>query len=194
MTLYHHITTHEKNKKRNTGIIIELINKIIKTLFMSKLKLPITLIFLLIIFTACNKDDDDISYEIYTIEDLNLLHNNSSKTWKLEAYYRSYDNTISDQNDCFIDDEYIFKTDNKVEVISGNENCFYGNSEIAEAKYSFYKEQGEVWLTMIRGEITNNIVRSMSFSLKLIELKEDRMVFSSGNKRDYDIALIFVKT
>ena len=46
---------------------------------------------------------------------------------------------------------------------------------------------------MIRGEITGDMVRSMSFSLKLIELKEDRMVFASGDKRDYDRSLIFVK-
>jgi hypothetical protein len=51
---------------------------------MIKLKLQIALIFLLIIFTACSKDDDDNSYDIYTIEDLNLLHNNSPKTWELE--------------------------------------------------------------------------------------------------------------
>ena len=160
---------------------------------MNKLKLPITLTFLLILFIACSNDDEDNSYEIYTIEDLNLLHNNSSKTWELEAYYQNYDNWISDQNDCFIDDSYIFKTDNEVEVISGNENCYFGNSEIAEASYDFYEEQGEVWLTMIRGQITDNIVKSKSFSLKLIELKEDRMVFSTGDKRDYKKAIIFVK-
>jgi hypothetical protein len=152
-----------------------------KTLFMSKLKLPITLIFLLLIFTACNKDDDYL-YEIYTIEDLNLLHNNSSKKWKLETFYERYDNKISDQNDCFIDDNYIFKIDLEVEVISGNENCYYGNSEISEAKYTFYEEEGKVFLTMIRGKIIDNIVISKSFILELIELKEDRMVFPVETK------------
>ncbi|WP_340154953.1 hypothetical protein [uncultured Winogradskyella sp.] len=160
---------------------------------MTKLKLPIALTFFLILFIACSNDDEDNSYEIYTIEDLNLLHNNSSKTWELEAYYQNYDNWISDQNDCFIDDSYIFQTDSAIEVISGNENCYYGTSEIAEASYAFYEEQGEVWLTMIRGEITDNTVSSTSFSLKLIELTEDKMVFSSGNKRNYKKALIFVK-
>ncbi|SDI60605.1 hypothetical protein [Winogradskyella thalassocola] len=160
---------------------------------MNTLKLPITLTFLLILFVACSTDDEDNSREIYTTEDLNVLHNNSSKTWELEAYYQNYDNWISDQNECFVDDSYIFKTDNEVDVISGNENCYYGDSEIAEASYTFYEEQGEVWLTMIRGKITDNIVSSTSFSLKLIELQEDRMVFSSGHKGDYKMALIFVK-
>ena len=159
---------------------------------MIKLKLQIALIFLLIIFTACSTDDDN-SHDIYTIEDLNLLHNNSSKTWELEAYYQNYDNWISDQNDCLIDDSYIFKVDNEVVVFAGNQNCYYGASEIAEANYTFYEEIGEVWLTMSRGEITENIFRSTSFSLKLIELKEDRMVFSSGDKGAYKRALIFVK-
>lgn len=159
---------------------------------MRKLKSPILLIFLLIFVTACHTDDD-ASPENYTLEDLGVLHNNSSKTWQLEAYYQNYDNQLSDQNDCLIDDSYIFKTDNAVEVISGNVNCYYGDSEIAEATYAFYQEQGEVWLTMIRGKITDNIVSSKSFSLKLIELKEDRMVFSSGDKQSYKTALIFVK-
>jgi uncharacterized membrane protein len=163
-----------------------------KNLFSSNLKSSIILVILLFFITACNKDDDN-SYEIYTIEDLSLLHKNSSKTWKLIAYYENYNNWLSNENDCFIDDSYIFKTDNEVEVISGNENCYYGASEIAEAKYNFYEELGEVWLTMIRGKITDDIVISKSFSLKLIELKENRMVFSSGNKNDYDRALIFVK-
>ncbi|WP_179353791.1 hypothetical protein [Winogradskyella vidalii] len=158
---------------------------------MSKLKLPIILTFLLIVFTACSKDDDT-SNEIYTIEDLDLLHNNSSKIWELEAYYQNYNNWLSDQNDCLIDDIYIFKTDNEVEVISGNENCYYGDSEIAEASYTFYEEEGSVWLTMTRGEITDEIFSSTFFTLKLIELEEDRMVFSSGNKKDYKTALIFV--
>jgi hypothetical protein len=41
--------------------------------------------------------------------------------------------------------------------------------------------------------ITENIFHSTSFSLKLIELTEDRMVFSSGNKGAYKRALIFKK-
>jgi hypothetical protein len=165
-----------------------------ETIIMIKLKLQIVLIFLSIIFTACSADDDDNSYDIFTIEDLNLLHNNSSKTWELEAYYQNYDNWISDQNDCLVDDSYIFKVDTEVVVIPGNQNCYYGASEIAEANYIFYEEIGQIWLTMSRGEITENIFRSTSFSLKLIELTEDRMVFSSGEKgANKRRALIFVK-
>jgi hypothetical protein len=160
---------------------------------MSTLKLAISLITLLIVFTGCNENDDDNPMETYTSEDLNLLHNNSSKTWKLEAYYERHDSQISSLNDCFIDDTYIFKTDNEVEVISGGESCHYGNSEIAEARYRFYAEEGMVFFTMIRGKITNNVVRSTFFSLKLIALEEDRMVFASGDKSNYERALIFVK-
>ena len=41
---------------------------------------------------------------------------------------------------------------------------------------------------------TENIFRSTSFSLKLIELTEDRMVFSSGDKgANNKRAVIFVK-
>ncbi|MCG1036230.1 hypothetical protein [Polaribacter sargassicola] len=159
---------------------------------MNKLKLPLALIFLLLVFTGCSSDDDDLS-EIYSVDDLSLLHNGSFKEWQLEGYYVNYDNWISEQNDCLVDDSYIFKIDNEVEVISGGVNCYYGDSEIAEAKYTFYEEEGTIWLTMIRGEISDDIVSSTSFSLKLIELTEDRMVFSSGDKADYETALIFVK-
>ena len=41
--------------------------------------------------------------------------------------------------------------------------------------------------------ITENIFRNTSFSLKIIELMENRMVFPSGNKGAYKRALIFVK-
>lgn len=164
-----------------------------KKILMSTLKIAIPFIILLVVFTGCNQNDDDNPLEIYTSEDLNLLHNNGAKTWKLEAYYDRYDNQISTLNDCFIDDTYIFKTDNEVEVISGGESCHYGNSEIAEAKYRFYAEEGMVFFTMIRGKITDNTVRSTFFSLKLIALKENRMVFASGDKSNYERALIFVK-
>lgn len=161
---------------------------------MNKLKLPLVLIFLVSVFIGCNsEDDDEYSSEIYTIEDLSLLHNNSSKEWELEGYYVNYDNWISQQNDCLIDDRYIFKVESEVEVINGDVNCYYGDSEIAEAKYTFYEEEGTIRLTMIRGEISDDIIKSTFFTLKLIELTEDRMVFSSGNKGDYETALIFVK-
>ena len=163
---------------------------------MSTLKLAIPLILLLIIFTGCNQndDEDDNRLEIYTSNDLDLIHNNSSKTWKLEAFYdRHENNRISSLNDCFIDDTYIFKTDNEVEVISGGEGCYYGNSEITDGRYSFYAESGKVFFTMIRQKVTDNIVRSSSFTLELIVLKENRMVFASGDKSNYGRALIFVK-
>ena len=150
------------------------------------------LLFLCLIFIECSKEDD-FSIDIYTVEDLNMLHNNNFKEWELEAYYIIHNNRLSEQNDCFIDDRYIFKKDSEIEVISGTESCYYGTDEIAEAKLTFYEEQGTIWFTMIRGKISNNVVSSTSFSLKLIELKPDRMVFASGDKRDYKTALIFVK-
>tara|TARA_R110002050_G_scaffold16719_1_gene50464 strand:+ start:116740 stop:117225 length:486 start_codon:yes stop_codon:yes gene_type:complete len=160
---------------------------------MNKLKLPLLVTFLLIVITACTKDDDDFLYETYTSEDLKLLHNNSSKTWKLEAHYVMYDNWVSEQNDCLVDDTYIFKIKNEVEVISGNENCYYGASEIAEAQYSFYEETGKFFLTMIRGEITEDLVKSTSFTLQLMELEENRMLFAAGEKGDYQKTLVFVR-
>lgn len=160
---------------------------------MNNLKLPILSLFLLIITTACTSDDD-ANLEAYTIEDLSAIHNNSSKTWKLEAYYSDHKSEQkSKQNDCFIDDTYIFKPDGVVEVISGTENCYYDANELAEAEYRFYEEEGLLFLTMVRGEVTDDLVKSLSFSLQLIELTENRMVFSSGDKKNYKQALIFIK-
>ncbi|MCL5246643.1 lipocalin family protein [Cellulophaga sp. 20_2_10] len=159
---------------------------------MKNLKLPILLLFLLILTTACTSDDD-AAMESYTIEDLSKMHNNSSKTWKLEAYYSDHNSKQkSKQNDCFIDDTYIFKPDGIVEIISGTENCYYGANELAEAEYTFYEDKGLLFLTIIRGEVTDDLVKTTSFSLQLLELTENRMVFSSGDKNNYKKSLIFI--
>jgi hypothetical protein len=162
---------------------------------MSTLKLAIPLILLLIIFTGCDLYEiEDNRFDIITSKDLSLIHNNSSKTWKLEAYYDEHENNLlHSKNDCYTDDTYIFKTYNEVEVIRGGESCHDGNSEIAEGTYLFYAESGTFFFTMFRSRIINDTVRRTFMSLKLIELKENRMVFSTGNKNNYLRALIFVK-
>ncbi|MCF4101874.1 hypothetical protein L1I30_09365 [Gillisia sp. M10.2A] len=158
-----------------------------------KLKLSLLFTFLLIIIVGCSKDDDSIFSNTYTSEDLLLIHGETSKTWKLEAFYENYNYEYLDENnDCFVDDQYIFNVDNEiVEVKVGDENCYYGESEIAEATYSFYEETGNVFFTMIRGEITEDLVVSRSFTLQLVELEKNRMLFASGEKGDYKKVLLF---
>lgn len=161
---------------------------------MNNFKLSILSLFILIITVSCSSDDDDdASQELYSSEDLTILHNNSSKTWKLDAYYLDYNSKQkSEQNDCLVDDIYTFKPDGIIEVVAGLENCYYRDNEIAEAEYSFYEDEGRLYITIIRGEITNNLVKSTSFTLQLIELTENRMVFASGDKNNYKISLIFI--
>ncbi|MFB9053954.1 hypothetical protein ACFFVB_12780 [Formosa undariae] len=159
---------------------------------MSTLKTVIALIFLSIMATGCSTDDDSTTGSYYTLDDLEILHNNSSKTWRLEAYYRNYDTNLSEQNDCLVDDTYTFKTAGEIEVVSGTESCYYGGEEIAEAQYTFYEEEGSVYVTMIRGKITEDIASSTSFSLQLTDLRTNRMVFSVSNSIDNSKALVFV--
>lgn len=160
---------------------------------MNNFKLSILSLLILIITTSCSSDDDNASQELYSTEDLSIMHNNSSKTWKLEAYFIDYNSKQkSEQNDCLVDDIYTFKPNGIIEIVAGLENCYYGDNEIAEAEYRFYEDEGHLFATMIRGEITNNLVKSTSFSLQLIELTENRMVFASGDKDNYKKSLIFI--
>lgn len=97
---------------------------------MNNFKLLILLLFLLIITTACSSDDDN--QEIYTSEDLSVMHNSSFKNWKLEACYNDHNSKQkSEQNDCLVDDTYTFKPNGITEVIAGLKNCDYGENEIA---------------------------------------------------------------
>ncbi|CDF79532.1 conserved hypothetical protein [Formosa agariphila KMM 3901] len=162
-----------------------------KSLFVNVLKNVFVSVFVSLIITACSTDDDT-SLQSYTLEDLEVMHNNSSKTWRLQAYYRNYDTNLSEQNDCLVDDIYTFKPAGEVDVISGTESCYYGGSEIAEAQYTFYEESGSVFFTMIRGKITEDITSSTSFSLKLTDLSANRMVFSASDSLDNASALVFV--
>ncbi|WP_077401576.1 hypothetical protein [Cellulophaga omnivescoria] len=160
---------------------------------MNNFKLSILSLLILIITTSCSSDDDNASQELYSTEDLSIMHNNSSKTWKLEAYFIDYNSKQkSEQNDCLVDDIYTFKPNGIIEIVAGLENCNYGDNEIAEAEYRFYEDEGHLFATMLRGEITNNLVKSTSFSLQLIELTENRMVFASGDKDNYKKSLIFI--
>ncbi|MDO6490180.1 MULTISPECIES: hypothetical protein [unclassified Cellulophaga] len=160
---------------------------------MNNSKLLLLSLFILITTASCSSDDDDASQELYTQEDLSIMHNNSSKTWQLEAYYSDYNyKQKSKQNDCLVDDIYTFKPDGIIEVVAGLENCYYGDNEIAEAEYRFYEDEGLLYITIIRGEVTEDLVKTTSFSLHLIELTENRMVFASGDKDNYKISLIFI--
>ena len=159
---------------------------------MIKLKTPLLVVFLLSIILGCSKEDTDTTLNgIYKSEDLKLIHNDSAKTWNLVGYYSRHPNTMHEQNDCYVDETYIFKPEGIVEVVPGSENCYYGDSETSEAHYTFYDESGQMFLTMARKRVSGDMVSNMFFSLPLMELDENRMLFAAGEKGDYGRTLIF---
>lgn len=98
---------------------------------------------------------------------------------------------MHNDNDCFIDETYIFKPEGIVEVTAGMKNCFYGDSEIAASEYRLYEESGLVFIDMVRRKISGDVVSNMVFTLSLMGLDEDRMLFAAGEKGDYGRTLIF---
>ncbi|WP_034920619.1 hypothetical protein [Gillisia sp. CAL575] len=98
---------------------------------------------------------------------------------------------MHNNNDCFIDETYIFKPEGIVEVTAGMKNCFYGDSEIAASEYRLYEESGLVFIDMVRRKISGDVVSNMVFTLSLMGLDEDRMLFAAGEKGDYGRTLIF---
>ncbi|RKS53512.1 hypothetical protein BC962_1764 [Gillisia mitskevichiae] len=159
---------------------------------MNNFKFSLLVVLLLFVFSSCSKDDDNKLYKTYTSEDLKLIHMDSSKIWKLEAYYNAYPDFLHSQNDCYIDETYIFKTDGIVEVIAGTENCYYGDSEISASEYTFYEERGSVYLSMVKRKVSGDMVSNLVFSLPLMELEADRMLFAAGEKGGYGRSLVFV--
>ncbi|WP_196891240.1 hypothetical protein [Aureivirga marina] len=164
---------------------------------MKKLLLLITAITLL----SCSKDDDSTGFntEIYTKEKLEILHGGSTKKWVLENYYSSYPN-ISKKEDCYVDDIYEFtniedeEDENKfiVNVIAGDISCSpHFPTEVATASISLYEESGTVYLSTGRGYEKEDIVKVTFFSLPLVELTEDRIIFSSGENLNNEKVLIF---
>ncbi|AUC23073.1 MULTISPECIES: hypothetical protein [Polaribacter] len=155
-------------------------------------------IFLLIISSLflynCSKDDKDIDVR-YTIDDLQKIHGNSSKTWKVEAFYKTYENDVlSELNECYTDDEYTFFYDkNEAQVTLGNISCYYDNPTEQEGRltYSFYEDSGKIFINISKGESLNENFRTELTILGLEELSETRMVFTAGDYPYYGKALVF---
>ena len=152
------------------------------------------LIFSTLFFYNCSKDD--IFNEVkYTADDLQKIHGNSSKTWKVEAFYQNYETgLLSEFNDCYIDDAYTFFYDkNEAQVTLGSTSCFYNNptEQGGSLTYSFYEDSGKIFINVSKGESLNENFRTELFILGLEELNETKMVFTAGESPYYGKTLIF---
>ncbi|QXP67998.1 hypothetical protein [Polaribacter sp. AHE13PA] len=155
-------------------------------------------IFLLILTTLflynCSKDEKAIDVR-YTINDLQKIHGNGSKTWKIEGFYKTYENDLlSEFNDCYTDDEYTFFYDtNEAQVTLGNTYCYYDNPTEQDGRltYSFHESTGKIFINISKGESLDENFRNMLTILSLEELSETRMVFTGGEYPYYGKTLVF---
>ena len=142
----------------------------------------------------CSKDDKGMNVR-YTINDLQKIHGNSSKLWKVEAFYKTYENDLlSELNECYTDDTYTFFYDkNEAEVTLGNISCYYDNPTEQDGRltYSFYEDSGKIFINISKGESLNENFRTEFTILGLEELSETKMVFTAGEYPYYGKTLVF---
>jgi len=172
-------------------------------------------------FANCTSDDDldkhsKIVVEDFSVADLEKLHGGSEKSWKLTEVilpqkYRDDPNLMN--NACVADDTYTFKasTTNQslenVKVDLGDTRCFetVSDAEQFEAKllYVPYKLNNvnvvETTLILTYSKIKNTANNgtyksSIIDSYRLVELTEDRMVFSNATYLgEYIFGYVFEK-
>lgn len=155
-----------------------------------------TLLLIVLSFTSCSNDDNTSNYRnSYTTADLQIIHNNDSKNWILEGYYDQYNSkTLNKDNACYTDEQFSFTAnDGQITVISGEENCFANASqtELTTASYTFYEENGSIFITISKNAELGEVTKSVFFSLQLVELEENLMIFASGEQNNYGKALVF---
>ncbi|CAL2104642.1 conserved exported protein of unknown function [Tenacibaculum sp. 190130A14a] len=150
----------------------------------------ITVLFVLLTsLMACSDSEDFAKKEGIDASQLELLHANSSKKWRITHFYTNYKAEILDEEmtDCVKDDVYTFFTDEKEAQIDLGANSCYANytdvtNELAGAIYSYYPEDRVLYLDFGRGAYAalNKITTSWAIITSCKFLSEDRMVFTNG--------------
>ncbi|WP_282073773.1 hypothetical protein [Polaribacter atrinae] len=160
---------------------------------MKNIYIPLLILSTLFLYN-CSKDDDGIN-EKYTLDDLQKIHGNSSKTWKVEAFYKTYENDLlSEFNDCYTDDAYTFFYDtNEAEVILGNASCYYDTPTEQDGRltYSFNESTGKIFINISKGESLDENFKNTLTILGLEKLSETRMLFTGGDYPYYGKSLVF---
>ncbi|WP_439487541.1 hypothetical protein [Algoriphagus sp.] len=162
--------------------------KIFKSIFFAS--------FILLNLFACATDEEPLFQDKYTAEDLAKLHGGDFKQWELQAFYTNYNQKqLSEKNACFVDDFFVFQKDsNEINVTPGEVGCdnVAAEEEMTTASYEFYEEEGLVFISIAKASSVNGVIKNNFFSLQLVGLSTNQMIFASGEKGDYRIALVFV--
>jgi len=171
-----------------------MLKKLIVMIRLKQFSLLYTLL-LIVVFTACSTDDNNTNYKVsYTLQDLEVIHNGDSKSWNLEAHYNNYNSkSLNSDNACFIDEKYIFLEDGAVDVLSGDINCFADETQTENTivTYIFNEDNGSVYIRYAKNAELNEVTKSIFFSLQLVELEENLMIFAAGDRDNYGKALVF---
>lgn len=151
---------------------------------------------LLLSFFACISTDESSYQTIFTADDLIKMSGDTSKQWSIHAYYDHYNQKIlNTKNACYTDDIFVFQNgNNEILVTPGEVTCYDGTveDEITTASYNFYPENGLVFISIGKAIEKNGVTKNTIFSLQLVELSADQMIFASGEKGNYQKALVFV--
>jgi hypothetical protein len=153
-----------------------------------------TLVFFLFL-VACQSDDAPVAELKFTKDQLQTLHGESGRTWKVSVVYENYSQTeFSRFNNCYKDDLYTFSSDTTaVEVSLGSVRCFWpdATAESATVNYMYDEQSGRVFLEHGRAEQNGGFFYSHFFVMELVELSENRVFFASGENGRYSKAIVF---
>lgn len=161
---------------------------------------PIIALFLLTVFFSCTKNEELIIDGI-SKDEVTLLHDESSKKWRVTEFYSNYKGKIldTDKTDCMKDDVYTFFHDkNEAKVEFGNNSCYSNYNDIdgesAVATYSYSLKDRKLGLDFGRGAYneTNKVQTAWVFSTTCIFMSSDKMIFTQ-NKNGEGKGIVFEK-
>ena len=151
--------------------------------------------FTLLCLFSCAAKEQPFFQDKYTSADLLKIHGGHLKDWRIEAFYENYKQKVpSQKNACFIDDSYVFQIGtNEIQVKPGEISCSNVDAadELTSASYSFYEEEGLLFISISKAFSINGVIKNNFFSLQLVELSDTHMIFASGEKDNYEMALVF---
>lgn len=178
-----------------------------KSLFQTTL-----LVCLAFVCVQCDNDVDDNRLDpipLFTQEDMQIIHGNSSKSWRITEVINNYYNPNYDLEitlECVTDDIYTFHSDTEeVTITFGESLCFEDVEDgIFTADHEFFESNllmlspeggSSIYLHFARGYVNEDqTAMGSTFSYyQLAELSENRMVFVRESEfiGKYNKALIF---
>lgn len=123
------------------------------------------------------------------------MHVGSVKSWQVKGVYLDYgDKERGISEACHLDDVYTFEANTREVTVSfGGTSCYWPDpdDEGANVLYTYYPENGQLFLDHGRGESKGAETASVFYIMKLKEISENQMLFFNGTEENPGCAILF---